>query len=70
MAHRASFTVALGDARVRIIVLSEGRRLHVTAVCSRRHVEIVRRAIGHASAGLRLHGALVEETIRCEEASA
>jgi hypothetical protein len=63
----ASFTVSLGDARVRIVARSDGNRLQLTAVCNARHSEIVRRALAHASIGLGLCGARVDTAVHCEE---
>lgn len=67
--HAAAFTVTLGDARVRIIVRGEGKRLALTAVCSSRHADIVRLALAHASLGLRMCGALVDTTLHCEDSA-
>ena len=67
MPHGASFTVTLGDARVRIVARGDGRRMHLTAVCSSRHAELVSRALAHASSGLRWYGASVDTAIHCED---
>jgi len=67
--YGAGFTVALGGARVRIVVRGEGMRLALTAVCTARHAEAVRLALAHASLGLRLDGALVNTTVHCEESA-
>jgi hypothetical protein len=62
----AAFTVSFGEARVRIIARSDGARIHLTAVCSSRHADVVRRALAHASLGLRSYGAVVDTAVRCE----
>ena len=64
-----SFTVTLGDARVRILAHSIGNRLQLTAVCSSRHAETVRRALAHASVGLQRCGALVDTRVHCEDSA-
>jgi len=65
--HGASFTVNIGEARVRIVARAIGNRLTLVAVCSGRHAEIVRRALAHASLGLREAGAFVDATVHCQE---
>jgi hypothetical protein len=67
--HGASFTVNIGDARVRILARSSGNRLTLVAVCSARYAQLVARALAHASAGLREAGAFVDATVHCREES-
>jgi len=62
---RASFGVALdGGGRVQIILRREGRVLHVVALCSARHLELVRRALACADLHLRLSGERVSSSVR------
>jgi hypothetical protein len=67
--HGASFTVNVGEARVRILARSSGNRLTLVAVCSARYAQLVARALAHASAGLREAGAFVNATVHCREES-
>lgn len=62
-----SFTVTVGDARVRVVARGNANRLHLAAVCSARHVDMVRRALAHATLGLRQQGALVDSNLHCHE---
>jgi len=62
---RASFSIALdGGGRVQILLRREGRVLHVLALCSTRHVELVRRALACADLHLRARGEKVSSSVR------
>jgi hypothetical protein len=52
----AAFRLELDGGRVHVVVRREGTLLHVVALCSERHVERVRRALGLAAEHLRLRG--------------
>jgi hypothetical protein len=67
---RASFHVGLDGGRVQIIVRRDGPVLHVVAVCSARHVDLVRRALACADLHLRLRGETVRSTVRARDGSA
>jgi hypothetical protein len=58
---RATFTLTIQGARVQIVVRREGATLHVVALCTRRHLELVRRALACADFALRAEG----ERVRC-----
>jgi hypothetical protein len=66
---RASFGIGLGGGRVQIVLRREGPLLHVVAICSRRHVELVRRALACADLHLRLRGETIRSSVRAFEAS-
>jgi hypothetical protein len=62
---RANFSIALeGGGRVQILLRREGRVLHVIALCSARHVGLVRRALACADLHLRLSGERVSSSVR------
>jgi hypothetical protein len=62
---RASFSIALAEGgRVQILLRREGRTLHVIALCSARHVELVRRALACADLHLRMSGERVASEVR------
>src|ERR1700688_1101944 len=62
---RASFSIALdGGGRVQILLRREGRVLHVIALCSEGHVELVRRALACADLHLRARGEKVCSSVR------
>src|SRR6202790_2169605 len=62
---RASCSIALdGGGRVQILLRREGRVLHVLALCSTRHVELVRRALACADLHLRARGEKVCSSVR------
>ncbi len=61
---RASFGLALDGGRVQILVRREGLVLHVIALCSRRHVELVRRALDAAALHLRERGESLRADVR------
>jgi hypothetical protein len=62
---RAAFGVTLpGGGRVQILLRREGRILHVVALCSLRHVELVRRALACADLHLRARGEVVRSQVR------
>lgn len=67
---RASFHVGLGGGRVQIVVRRDGPVLHVLAICSARHVELVRRALACADLHLRLRGETVRSMVRARDGSA
>jgi hypothetical protein len=67
---RASFHVGLDGGRVQIIVRRDGPVLHVVAVCSARHVDLVRRALACADLHLRLRGETVRSMVRARDGSA
>ncbi len=61
----ASFGIALDrGGRVQILLRREGRVLHVVALCSARHVELVRRALACADLHLRLSGERISSSVR------
>ena len=62
-----SFTIPVGDARVRVVARGDGNRLHLTAVCTAQYADLVRRALAHATLGLRRQGAFVEANFYCRE---
>lgn len=61
---RASFSIGIGRGRVQIVLRRDGRVLHVLAVCSRRDVELVRRALACADLHLRLRGETIRSSVR------
>lgn len=61
---RASFQLALDGGRVQILVRRQGTVLHVIALCSERHVELVRRALICADLHLRARGERVQSSVR------
>lgn len=64
---RASFTITIEGARVQILLRREGPALHVVALCTRRHLELVRRALACADFALRAQGADVRSSLRALE---
>lgn len=64
---RASFGIGLGAGRVQIVLRRDGPLLHVVAICSRRHVELVRRALACADLHLRLRGEAMRSSVRAFE---
>jgi hypothetical protein len=60
----AAFRLELDGGRVHVIVRREGAVLHVVALCSARHVESVRRALGLAAEHLRLRGEALSAEVR------
>jgi hypothetical protein len=64
---RATFTLTIQGARVQILVRREGDALHVVALCTRRHLELVRRALACAGFALRAHGERVQCSLRATE---
>jgi len=60
----ASFAIALEGGRVQILLRREGRVLHVVAVCSERHAELVWRALACADLHLRARGEVVRSQVR------
>ena len=64
---RATFTLFIQGARVQILVRREGAVLHVVALCTRRHVELVRRALACADFALRAEGERVQCSLRATE---
>ena len=63
-AIHASFAIALEGGRVQVLLRREGRVLHVVAVCSERHAELVRRALACADLHLRARGEIVRSQVR------
>jgi hypothetical protein len=61
---RASFHLAVDGGRVQILVRRQGTVLHVIALCSERHVELVRRALVCADLHLRARGERVQSSVR------
>jgi len=66
---RASFQLAIDGGRVQILVRRQGAILHVVALCSARHVELVRRALACADLHLRANGERVESSVRAFDAA-
>jgi hypothetical protein len=66
---RASFTIAIEGARVQILLRREGQALHVVALCTRRHLELVRRALACAGFALRAQGEEVRSSLRASQVS-
>jgi hypothetical protein len=66
---RASFQLAIDGGRVQILVRRQGATLHVVALCSARHVELVRRALACADLHLRANGERVESSVRAFDAT-
>ena len=66
---RASFQLAIDGGRVQILVRRQGAILHVVALCSARHVELVRRALACADLHLRANGERVESSVRAFDAT-
>lgn len=66
---RASFGLGIDGGRVQILVRRQGAVLHVIALCSERHVELVRRALVCADAHLRGRGERVESSVRAFDGS-
>lgn len=64
---RASFHIGLDKGRVQIVVRRDGAVLHVVAICGRRHLELVRRALACADLHLRLQGESVRSSVRAFE---
>ena len=60
----AAFRLELDGGRVHVVVRREGSQLHVVALCSARHVESVRRALGLAAEHLRLRGEVLAAEVR------
>jgi hypothetical protein len=60
----AAFRLELDGGRVHVVVRREGAQLHVVALCSARHVESVRRALGLAAEHLRLRGEVLAAEVR------
>lgn len=67
---RAAFTIGVDGARVALLIRREGGTLHVVALCSARHVELVRRALAGAAAALGASGDTVRAAVRTTEATA
>jgi hypothetical protein len=63
----ASFTLAIEGARVAILLRRDGPALHVVALCTRRHVELVSRALACAGIVLRAQGERVHASLRTVE---
>jgi hypothetical protein len=61
---RASFQLAINGGRVQILVRRQGAILHVVALCSERHLDLVRRALACADLHLRAKGERVESSVR------
>jgi hypothetical protein len=64
---RASFHIGRGQGRVQIVLRRDGAVLHVVAICGRRHLELVRRALACADLHLRLQGETVRSSVRAFE---
>jgi len=60
----AAFRLELDGGRVHVVVRREGTLLHVVALCSERHMERVRRALGLAAEHLRLRGEALAAEVR------
>lgn len=60
----AAFRLELDGGRVHVVLRREGSVLHVVALCSERHVERVRRALGLAAEHLRLRGEALAVEVR------
>lgn len=60
----AAFRLELDGGRVHVVVRRDGSQLHVVALCSARHVESVRRALGLAAEHLRLRGEVLAAEVR------
>jgi hypothetical protein len=63
----ATFTLAIEGARVAILLRRDGPALHVVALCTRRHVELVSRALACAGIVLRAQGERVHASLRSVE---
>lgn len=64
---RANFTLTIEGARVQILLRRDGPALHVVALCTRRHVELVRRALACADLALRAQGTYLRSSLRALE---
>jgi hypothetical protein len=60
----ASFRLEVDGGRVRVILRRENGVLHVIALCSRKHVALVRRALARAGAHLRERGDALRGEVR------
>ena len=67
---QAALTIGLDGGRVALVVRRDGAMLHVVALCSARHVELVRRALAGASAALAAGGDSVRTAVRSAESRA
>jgi len=61
------FMMTVAGARIALHVRRDGGKLIVIAVCSSRHVELVRRALAEAAAGMRFQGERVDTAVRAAE---
>jgi hypothetical protein len=64
----ARFTLMIAGARVALHVRGDGEKVIVIAVCSARHVNLVRRALVEAGEAMRLRGERVEMTVTAPDA--
>jgi hypothetical protein len=62
------FTLMIAGARVALHVRDDGEKVIVIAVCSARHVALVRRALAEAGEVMRLRGERVEMTVTAPDA--
>ena len=60
----ASFRLEVDGGRVRVILRREGAVLHVVALCSPKHVPLVRQALARAAAHLRERGEALRGEVR------
>jgi hypothetical protein len=58
------FTMTVAGARVVLHVRRDGAKVIVIAVCSSRHVDLVRRALTEAAIGMRFQGECVDTAVR------
>jgi hypothetical protein len=58
------FMMTVAGARVALHVRRDGAKVIVIAVCSSRHVELVRRALAEAAIGMRFQGERVDTAVR------
>jgi hypothetical protein len=63
----ATLTLGLDGARVQILLRRDGPALRVIALCSERHVELVRRALACADRYLREQGEVVVSDVRASQ---
>ena len=66
----ATLTLGLDGARVQILLRRDGPALRVIALCSERHVELVRRALACADRYLRERGEVVVSDVRASQSGA
>ena len=64
---RASFRLDLDGGRVQIVVRRDGCILHVVALCSRKHVALVQRALACAALHLGARGESLRSDVRAVE---